>query len=136
MQMVLVLGATSKVSNSYSLPNKSCLLLLAAQGVISCALDGCAQRNAISVHFFVVAGDFWYESVLVGNGNASFAVSCKLSWGPVRWHGCETATGRPRQHHQVKIVCRDVLALMDRVSQVNGLELVGDMPMSLLASKA
>ena len=23
--------------------------------------------------------------------------------GPVRWYGCETATGRPRQHHQAKI---------------------------------
>ena len=39
----------------------------------------CAQRNAMSVHFFVIAGNFWYESVLVDNGNAFFAVSCKLS---------------------------------------------------------
>ena len=44
--------------------------------------------------------------------------------GPIRWYGCETATGRPRQHHQAKKVCREVL------------EPVGDMPMSLLAYTA
>ena len=27
----------------------------------------------MSVHFFVIAGDFWYASVLVDNGNTSFA---------------------------------------------------------------
>ena len=41
----------------------------------------------MSVHFFVIAGDFWYASVLVDNGNASFAGvmqaflgSCTLVW--------------------------------------------------------
>ena len=27
----------------------------------------------MSVHFFVITGDFWYASVLVDNSNASFA---------------------------------------------------------------
>ena len=27
----------------------------------------------MSVHFFVITGDFWYTSVLVNNGNVSFA---------------------------------------------------------------
>ena len=55
---------------------------------------------------------------------------------PVRWFGCGTGTGSPRHHHQGKIVCLGMLALMDRVSLVNRLEPVGDMPMSLLAFKA
>ena len=60
-------------------------------------LDGCAQRVAMSVHFFVIEGDFWYQQVLVDNGNASFAVSCKLSWSPVRQYVSGTSTGEPLQ---------------------------------------
>ena len=81
----------------------------------------CAQKHAMSVHFFVIEGNFWYESVLVDNGNAFFAVSCKLScrsctlvW--VRDSHWQTMATSPN-----KEVCRDVLALMDRVSPVNGL---------------
>ena len=37
---------------------------------------------------------------------------------------------------KAKVACRDMFALMDRKSLVNGLELVGDMPMSLLAYTA
>ena len=84
-------------------------------------LDGCAQRVVVSVHFFVIAGNFSYESVLVDNGNTFFAVSCKLScrsctlvW--VRDSHRQTTATSPN-----KLVCRDVLALMDRVSLVNGL---------------
>ena len=32
----------------------------------------CAQKNAMSVHFFVIASNFRYESVLVDYGNAFF----------------------------------------------------------------
>ena len=44
----------------------------ATQGVITCAFGGCAQRVAVPLHFFVIAGDFWYALVLLGNSNASY----------------------------------------------------------------
>ena len=52
--------------------------------------------------------------------------------GPVRWYECETATGRPRQHLQTN----GLLALMDRVSLLNGSQPVREMPMSLLVCTA
>ena len=87
----------------------------------------------MSVHFFVIAGDFWYASVLVDNGNACFAGVMQAFLGVLYAGGCGTGTGRPRQHHQGKGgLPRHVLPYGPQVSG-NGLEPVGDMPMSLLA---
>ena len=85
----------------------------------------------MSVHFFVIAGDFWYASVLVDNGNASFAGVMQTFLG-VLYAGMADLGNITK----ARMVCRDMLALVDRKSLVNGLEPVGDMPMSLLASKA
>ena len=114
MQMVLVLGATSKVGEllqyaqqivSESVQNSrtvqasgiertltdlyASMVKTAAQSVFTCALGGCAQGVATSVHFFVMAGDIWYASVLVDNGNASFAgVMQAFLGGPVQKSVC------------------------------------------------
>ena len=60
----------------------------------------CAQRNAMSVHFFVISGNFWYESVLWTMATRFSQYHANFLAGPVRWYECETATGRPRQHLQ------------------------------------
>ena len=75
----------------------------------------------MSVHFFVIAGNFCYKSVLVDNSNAFFAVSCKLSCRSCTLVWVRDSHWQTTAHHQTKMVCRDVLALMDRVSLVNGL---------------
>ena len=91
----------------------------------------------MSVHFFVIAGDFWYASVLVDNGNASFAGVLQTFLG-VLHAGMDAGQALADLGNitKAKMVCRDMLALMDRKSLVNGLEPVGDMLMSLLAYTA
>ena len=119
MQMVLVLGATSKVSEQLQI----------AQQVVSKSVQnsrtvptsgnsarsptstpvGCARRHHLCVgricsescrvNFIVIAGDFWCASVLVVKGNACHA---NILGGPVPWYGCGTGTGRPRHITKVK----------------------------------
>ena len=89
------------------------------------------------MHFFVVAGDFWYASVLVDNGNASFAGVMQAFLGVLyAGMGARQALADLGNNTKAKMVYRDMFALMDRRSLVNGLEPVGDMPMSLLAYTA
>ena len=89
----------------------------------------------MSVHFFVIAGDFWYASVLVDNGSASFAGVMQAFLGEVLYAGMGAGQALADLGNitKAKVACRDMFALMDRMSLVNGLEPVGDMPMSLLA---
>ena len=56
----------------------------------------------MSVHFFVITGDFWYASVLVGTATRLSQVLCKHSWGSCTLVWMRAATGRPRQHKQRK----------------------------------
>ena len=87
----------------------------------------------MSVPFFVVAGDFEYASVLVGNGNASFAGVMQTFSGVVyTGMGAGQALADLGHITKAKMDCRDVLALMDHKSLVYGLEFVGSVPMSLL----
>ena len=60
-------------------------------------------------------------------------VSTNTLEDPVHWFGCGDRHWQSFTSSPKKIVCLDMLAL--RVSPVNGLEPVEDMPMSLLASK-
>ena len=104
MQMVLVLGATSKVSGQNSRTVQASgvertltdlhasTVKTATQGVFTCALGGCAHGVAMSVHFFVIAGDFWYASVLVDNVNASFAGAMQAFLG-VLYAGMDAGQG-------------------------------------------
>ena len=86
---------------------------------------------------FVLTGDLWYASVFVDNGNASFAGVMQTFLG-----SCTLVLDAGQALAvlsiitKAKIVGLDMLALMDHVSLVNELEPAGDMPMSLLASKA
>lgn len=156
MQMVVMLGATSKESEqlqyaqqivSESVQNSrtvqasgiertltdlyASMVKTAAQGVFNCALGGCAQGVAMSVHFFVMAGGFWYASVLVDNGNASFAGVMQAFLGVLyAGMGAGQALADLGNVTKAKVACHDMFALMDRKSLVNGLEPVGDMPMS------
>ena len=85
----------------------------------------------MSVHFFVMAGGFWYASVLVDNGNASFAGVMQAFLGVLyAGMGAGQALADLGNVTAAKVACRDMFALMDRKSLVNGLEPVGDMPMS------
>ena len=123
MQMVLVLGATSKVNEQVQFAQQvyqnPCRTLALSQrleysarsptstpvgcaDVITCTLGGCAQGIAISVHFFGIAGDVEYALVLVDKGSASFAGSCKHSYGSctlvwVRDKHWQTSATSPRQ---------------------------------------
>ena len=150
MQMVMVLGATSKVSVQLQVAQQivsesvqnSCtvqaseiertltdlnasIVKTATQGVFTCALGGCAQRVAVSVHFFVIAGDFWYALVLVGNGNASYTGILGVLYADM---GAGQALANLVNITKAKVACRGMFALMDRKSLVNGLEPVGACP--------
>ena len=75
----------------------------------------------MSVHFFVIAGDFWYASVLVDNGNASFAGVMQTFLGVLyAGMGAGQALADLGNITKAKMVCRDMLALMDCKSVVNG----------------
>ena len=91
----------------------------------------------MSVHFFVIAGDFWHASVLVDNGNASFAGAMQAFLG-VLYAGMDAGQALADLGNISKAsgACHDMFALMDRKSLVNGLVTAGDMPMSLLAYSA
>ena len=55
-----------------ALPTASMQAICARRQLL--CVSRCAQRDAMSVHFFVIAGNFRYVSVLVDYGNAFFAV--------------------------------------------------------------
>ena len=80
----------------------------------------CSEKCHVSA--FLRGLKIWYESVLwaIATRFSQYPANCLA--GPVRWYECETATGRPRQHLQ-QMVCRDVLALMDRVPLLDGFDL-------------
>ena len=67
----------------------------------------------MSVHFFVVTGDFWYTSVLVDNGNASFAGVMQTFLG-VLYAGLDVGQALAVLSiiTTAKIDCLDMLALM------------------------
>ena len=141
MQKVLVLGATPKVSEQNSRTVQASgvehtltdlhasTVKTGTQGVFTCALGGCAQGVAMSVHFFVIAGDFWYALVLVVNGNASFAGAMQAFLG-VLYAGMDAGQALADLGNITKAsgACHDMFALMDRKSLVNGLVPAGDMP--------
>ena len=94
----------------------------AAQGVSSCALAD-VLREMPDINFFVIAGNFWYESVLVDNGNAFFSqYHANFLAGPVRWYECGTSTGEPRQIIKANGLPRRARPL-DRKFLENGLNL-------------
>ena len=58
---------------------------------------GVTLHTGEALNSFVITGNFWYVSVLVGNGNESFAGGLQTLFGcPIRQYQCGTGTGRPR----------------------------------------
>ena len=75
----------------------------------------------MSVHFFVIAGDFWYASVLVDNGSASFAGVMQAFLGVLyAGMGPGQALADLGNITKAKVACRDMFALLEVSDEWDG----------------
>ncbi|CAE7260932.1 ABCB1 [Symbiodinium pilosum] len=97
-------------------------------------LAGFGFGVANGIMFPVMAGGFYVASILIRDGTADFTGVMMAFMGVFyAGMGAGQAAVMAGDATKAKVACHDMFKLMDRVSQINGLEPVGEIPKELHA---
>eukprot|EP00930_Biecheleria_cincta_P042445 TRINITY_DN29208_c0_g1_i1.p1 TRINITY_DN29208_c0_g1~~TRINITY_DN29208_c0_g1_i1.p1 ORF type:complete len:1315 (-),score=229.41 TRINITY_DN29208_c0_g1_i1:121-3717(-) len=161
IQMIVLLGAsknensdlklsqqivTDAVSNArtvQALVNEKALLELYS-AIVKRSLKGIWCRHPIAgfgfgiasgVMFFIMAGGFYFASLLIDSGDADF-VSVMTAFMGIFYAGMGAGQSAAMMGDltKAKVACHDMFKLLDRQSKINGLEPTGETPTALEAS--
>jgi len=96
---------------------------------LKCLAGGLAYGVSISAPHFVMTFGFWYSDWLVKNGSADFK-GTMLAFMGILWAamGAGQATAMLGDASKARQACYSIFQLLDRVSQVDGLDPKGQKP--------